>query len=124
MVWAKLARYVLIAIATLVIGIAINLAVGNGLGNQTLFGPEFYLLLTAYGIFHVVALSVVRILSIVFSARVRSILYISVSIVGFLASLYFLSPSKYHGVHLFIICWASLVLIALDHNWRSNAEPE
>lgn len=121
MVWANFARYVLIAVAALVVGIAINLAIGNGLGGQDFFNPDFYLLLAEYGIFHVVALSVARILSIILSVRVRSILYLSVSIVGFLASIYLLNPSKYGGVHLFIICWGSLVLIALDYIWRANA---
>jgi len=84
------------------------------------FNPGFYLLLAEYGIFHAVALSVARILSMIFSVRVRSVLYLSVSIVGFWASIYLLNPSKYGGVHLFIICWGSLVLIALDYIWRAN----
>ncbi len=118
--WSNFARYVLIAAVALLIGIAINLAMGNGLGGQDFFNPAFYLLVTEYGIFHVVALSITAILAAIFSPRLRSILYLSLSVLGFLVSIFVFNPSKYGGVHLFIICWGSLVLIALDYVWRTN----
>ena len=59
---------------------------------QNPFDSGFYMLLSLYGAFHVAALSVARILSLIFSVRVRSILYLSVSIVGFLAMIYLLNP--------------------------------
>jgi hypothetical protein len=122
--WKNVVRYMLIAVAALVTGIAINLAMGNGSGEQNLFNPSLYLLLAEYGIFHVVALSVARILSVTFSVRIRSILYLSLSIIGFLASIYLLNPGKYGGVHLFIICWGSLALIALDYISRADGWPQ
>lgn len=139
MVWA-IARYVLIAVAALVVGIALNFPFRNGLHwqnfsnpvfyrfliedgaihGQNFADPFFYALLGLYGAFHAVALLVARILSLIFSVRVRSILYLSVSIVGFLASIYLVNPLKV-GVHFFMICWGSLVLVALDYFWRANA---
>jgi hypothetical protein len=121
-VWANFARYVLIAVAALMIGIAINLVMRNGLGEHDFFSPLFYMALVGYGVFHMVALSVARILSLFFSIRVRAILYLSLSIIGFLASIYLLNPREVGGVHLFIICWSSLVLIALDYAWRTNRQ--
>jgi hypothetical protein len=127
MVWANLARYVLIALAVLLFGIAINWAMRGRLGGQIFFGPSLYILLALYGIFHIVALSVARILSLIlsliFSIRVRAILYVSLAVIGFfLASIYLLSPSEYGGIHLLIICWGSLVLVALDYAWRVHRQ--
>jgi hypothetical protein len=117
---SNFARYVLIAAAVLFIGIAINLGMGNGLGGQNFFNPSFYLLVAEYSIFHLVSASVAAIFSVIFPVRFRSILYISLPVIGLLASIYLFSPSKYGGIHLFIICWASLVLIALDYVRRVN----
>jgi hypothetical protein len=39
-----------------------------------------------------------------------------------LASIYMENPSKIGGVSLFIICWGSLVLIALDYAWGVNIQ--
>jgi hypothetical protein len=118
MPWENFVRYVLIAAAVLAIGIAINLAIGNPLGAQTFFNPAFYMLLGEYSIFHMIALSVARIFKLIFSNRIRATLYLSLSIIGFLASIYLLNPRKFGGVHLFIICWSSLVVVALDYAWR------
>jgi hypothetical protein len=115
---ANLARYLLIAVVSLGVGIATNVAMRNG--SEWKGDASFYLLVAEYSTFHVVALSVAVILSAVFSIRVRSILYLSVSVAGFLASTYLLSPWKFGGIHLFVICWGSLVLIALDYAWRSS----
>jgi hypothetical protein len=89
-----------------------------------LFDPSFYLLAAEYGIFHMVALSVTAILAAVFSVRIRSILYLLLSVIGLLTSIYMYNQSKYGGLHLFIICWGSLVLIALDYVWRANTASE
>jgi len=78
------------------------------------------LLVAEYSIFHLVSASVAAIFSVIFPVRFRSILYISLPVIGLLASIYLFSPSKYGGIHLFIICWASLVLIALDYVRRVN----
>jgi hypothetical protein len=120
--WSNFARYVLIAVASLAIGIVVNMAMGHGLGRQNFFDPSFFLLLVPYCTFHAVALPAAAMLSAVFSIPVRCIIYLSLSVVGFLASIYLLSPSKFHGIHLFVICWGSLVLIALDYiwNWRHH----
>jgi hypothetical protein len=121
MVWASIARYALVAVLAFILGFAINLAIGIRLGRQISFDlPGLILLLGVYGGFHVVALSVARILSLIFSVRVRSILYLAVSIAGFLAMIYLANPIQYRGVHLFIICWGSLVFVALDYFLRAN----
>jgi hypothetical protein len=122
--WSNFARYLVIAIVALAVGIAINLAMGNGIDGQNFFNPSFYLLAAEYGIFHMVALSVTAILAAVFSVRIRSILYLLLSVIGLLTSIYMYNPSKYGGLHLFIICWGSLVLIALDYVWRANTASE
>jgi len=119
-VWLSFARYVLIAVAALLGGIAINLVIRKGLGGQDFFNPSFYMLLAEYSAFHLGAWSVAMILSKILSARIRSILYLSSSIVGFLASTYLLNPMRYGGIHFFIICWGSLVLISTDFYLRAN----
>lgn len=124
MVWAHLTRYVLFAVVALALGIAINLTMGNGLGGQNFLSPSFYLLLLECGIFHVIALSSVRISSMIFEIRIRSVLYFSVSVIGFLASMYLLSPTRYGGIHLLTICWASLALISLDYLLRASRRPQ
>jgi hypothetical protein len=120
------ARYVLIALAALVIGIAINLAMRGGLGELKVFDPLVYLVLAGYGSFHIVALSVARILSLIlsliFSIRVRAILPLSLAVIGFLTSIYLESPREVGGISLFVICWGSLVLIALDNAWSVNRQ--
>jgi hypothetical protein len=121
-VWANLARYVLIAVAAPVIGIAISLTMWGGLGQLKFFDPLGYMVLAWYGTFHIVALSVVRILSLIFSIRVRVVLYLLLSIVPFLALIYLLNPREVGGIHVFIISWGSLVLIALDYAWRVNRQ--
>jgi len=112
----------LIALAALVIGIAINWTMGGG--ELNVFDPLAYLALAWYGTFHIVALSVARILSLIlsliFSIRVLAILFLSLAVIGFLTSIYLENPTKVGGVSLFIICWSSLVLIALDNAWRVN----
>jgi hypothetical protein len=81
---------VLIALAALVIGIAINLTMRGGFGEQNFFDPLVYLVLAWYGTFHIVALSVARILSLIlsliFSIRVRAISLLSLAIIGFLVA--------------------------------------
>ena len=124
MAWTGFARYLLIAVAALAVGIAINLVIGPGLGGQDFFNPGLILLLVWYGCFHVVAASVARILPMIFPIPVRSILYLSLATVGFLASIYLLNPSKYGGVHLFIICWGSFILTALDYFVRQRSVSE
>lgn len=118
--WWNIARYVLIAAASLLIGMAVNFAMGHAPIGGKFFDAALYLLLTLYCAFHIVALSAAAILAAIFSSRLRSILYLSLSVLGFLVSLFVFNPSKYGGVHLFIICWGSLVLIALDYVWRTN----
>jgi|SRR6266550_1678455 len=127
MTWTMFfARCVLIALAALVIGIAINLRMRGGLGEQKLFDPLVYLALVWYGTFHIVALSVARmlslILSLISSIRVRAILFLSLAVIGFLASIYLENPRKVGGVSLFTICWGSLVLISLDYAWNVNRQ--
>jgi hypothetical protein len=121
MAWTGVVRYLLIAIAAFVIGIAINLTIGPRLGGQDFFNPGLILLLVWYGFFHVVAVSVARILSTIFPIPVCSILYLSLATTGFLAAIYLLNPSKYGGIHLFVICWGSLVLVALDYFVRQRS---
>jgi hypothetical protein len=121
MVWANIARYALIAVLAFILGFAINSAIGVGLGRQISFDlPGLIFVLGVYGGFHVAALSVARILSLIFSVRVRSILYLVVSIVGLLVMIYLADPIQYRGVHLFIICWGSLVFVALDYFLRAG----
>ena len=110
----------LIAAASLFIGMAINFAMGHAPTGANFFDSAFYLLVTLYSTFHIVALSIAAILAAFFSVRLRSIVYLSLSVIGFLASIIVFNPSKSGGVHLFIICWGSLVLIALDYMRRAN----
>lgn len=119
---SNLGRYLLIVIAAFCIGFSINLVMRNGWGDLDFFSASFYLVIAMYSIFHIATLSVIAILSATLSIRIRSILYISSSIMGFLVSMYILHPSTFDGVHLFVIFWGSLVLVALDYVWRANRQ--
>jgi hypothetical protein len=120
------ARCVLIALAALAIGIAINVTMRGGSGEHIFLDPLVYMALWRYGTFHIVALSVARILSMImsfiFSIRVRAILLLSLAVTGFLATVYLLNPIEVGGVHLLLICWGSLVLTALDYAWKVNRQ--
>lgn len=120
---SNLVRYLLIAAASLFVGVVINLTIGNGSVEHDFFNPSFYLLLVMYSIFHIAALSITAILSTILPNRIRPTLYLSLSAIGFLVSVYILGPSKLGGLHLFVIFWGSLVLVALDYAWRVNRQP-
>jgi hypothetical protein len=114
------ARYVRIATVALAAGIAINFEMAIRSAGQIPFIVSLFFIVVLYGSLHVVALSIAAVLARIFSIRVRSAPYLSLSLIGFLGSIVLLSPGKPQGVHLFIIFWGSLVLIALDYFWRVN----
>lgn len=123
--WLRLsnpARYLLIAAAALLFGILISSMLREGPSEDEFFGPGFWLLLMNYSAFHMISASIVRLFSFFFSPRVRSGFYLAFSVFGFLASLYVLQPRDAGGIHLFVVCWGSLVLIALDHFWRISQQ--
>ena len=108
-------RYVLIA--------ALSMALGTV--ASVLFGAPFefsYVSLmfngVVYSFMHVVALCVAALLRIGLTPRRRSKFYLILSVLGFVLSIVFLNPIKLHGVHLVVIFWGSLVVVASDYTWR------
>src|SRR5689334_9683954 len=97
----SLVRYVLIAFAAFAIGFGIASAIGPGRTEESFFNPSLLILLVEYGSFHIAALSVAWILSLVFSRRVRSVLFLSLAIAGFLVSIYLFNPIVSQGLHVF-----------------------
>jgi hypothetical protein len=115
---------VLIALGAFVVGIAGNVALRGGLGEQDFFGPPFYLLVWEYTVFHMAALSGAVILSRILSVRVCATLFLSLSVIGFLSSIYLLNPIKAGGIHFFMIFWGSLILIAWDYALRAKGRSQ
>jgi len=123
MVWENRVRYVLIATAAFLVGANINIVIRIRAGWEPLNDPTFNLigflwLVSMYATFHMVASSVVKIVSLICSIRVRSILYLLLSIIGLSASIYLMNPIKIRSTDLFTLCWGSLVLVSLDYAWR------
>jgi hypothetical protein len=111
-----LARYALIAIMGLIIGVAINVFLGKPFSGQVSPLISLLTLLLIYGVLHMAALSVASLLGLFLSAQIRALVYLALAIAGFLTSIFFLRFNM--GLHLFIIFWATLVFIALDYGWR------
>jgi len=112
-------RYMLIASIALFVGIAANFAVqprppGDNINPIISFLSLFWF----YGVLHIISASATRLVAFFWKPHFRSVLYVAASVIGFLASLIFLPFDKYHGFHLFVIYWGSLLLISIDYFGR------
>jgi hypothetical protein len=81
---------------------------------------ELYLLLAEYAGLHLTAGMVAACLYLLLPTRVRSKVFLSLSLIGFMGSVILLNPRAFGGVHLFVIFWASLFFIALEYYWTSK----
>jgi len=119
----KAIRYVLIATATLLIGMVLNLSMQRRGGANGAVLYELALVAGMYFTLHLISSSVVALMAKLISNSLRPVLYVLLSI-GFLAaSIFLFSPRDYGGgIHLVVIFCASLVLIALDYAWMMKRQ--
>jgi len=118
--WFIAATYLILATAGLCLGILVNALLTQELNGKVDPVTSLGALALFYSVLHMVALAFALLISAFLNIRLRSKVYIVISVIGLIGSILLFIPSRTGGVHLFVVYWASLCIISLCYMWIIN----